>query len=111
MSCRWKQEKLYHIHKKLITVQRRCGFEEILCCASFTQGSATVEADMEGGIDSIQEQQSVRQPSQDDLQDQEDHDNSVPNQPSIGQQSPEEVSKDRLNKTETYLRQNPREYD
>ena len=52
---------------------------------------------MEGGIDSIQEQESVRQPSEDDVQDQEDHDNSVPNQPSTDQLSPEEVSKDTLN--------------
>ena len=83
----------YHIHKKLIPVQRRCGFEEFpLRCASLTEGSETVEADMEGGNANIQEQKSQGQPCQDDLHDQEDRDSPVPSQPSIDQLSPEEVS-------------------
>ena len=60
--------------------------------ASFTEVSAIVEAGMEGGNANIQEQESVRQLSQDDLHDQEDQDRPVPNQPSIDHLSPQEVT-------------------
>ena len=47
---------------------------------------------MEGRNANIQEQESVRQPPQDDLHDQEDQDSFDPNQPSIDHLSPQEVS-------------------